>query len=51
MWVVYKILRSFFVSVYFYFLPFFVIVLTIVIPAHYLNVHHGDYPALDSSSY
>ena len=35
LWVIYKILRSFFVSMYFYFLPFFVVALTIVIPLQY----------------
>ena len=34
-WVVYRILRIFFVSIYFYFLPFFVIGLAIVVPAEY----------------
>ena len=35
-WAIYRILRSFFVSMYFYFFPFFVIGLSIVIPLNYI---------------
>lgn len=40
---VYRILRIFFVSFYFYFLPFFVLLLSILIPQRYLD-NHGSIP-------
>ena len=41
--ITYRILRAFFVSMYFYFLPFFVIALSILIPLTYHYVT-GNYP-------
>ena len=49
LWVIYRVLRSFFVSAYFYFLPFFAVALTIIVPLHYVSSNNGQPPVQDAS--